>query len=512
MPPFVVETRPDTFAVVEPGIRDFYVRFSERISERTADGALDDAVVVSPFTGEVFVRHRRDALSISMEHGLQPGRVYRITVLPVVSDLFSNRLRDPFELVVSTGAAIVPNVVAGMVEDRITGEPVANARVEAHFLVEGDTLVHWGLTGEDGVFSLRFLPDGAFGVHAWQDQNRDGSQGDGEPGSAQLAGTLEAASPDTAYAMLSLITPDTLPARLATVEVQDSVTLNFRFDDFLEPSYPSAALLGQAVVVALPIPEAEGQSGLPDDAPQDPEADSGQAGGPALGETIPIRLFRPIEQERLVQARTDSVADAERPPDDSDEADEGDGQEGPQEPLGLAGLILPGQTLVGVPDVGLHPGVLYEVSITGVVNIAGLGGGGGMDTVQWEPPPPDTVSPADSAAASDSSQAVVGGDLDSMEVADTLPRDTVVPDIGPTDTMSTDTLGAGSCASARPCREPLRERGLARASVGRRPQGWGQVIARGRDGQIRDECPLMSRGVRSRSARRLRLRHPHACD
>ena len=132
-PPVVIETVPDTFAAVEPGVREFHFRFNERISERPSAGQLNNSVVISPSLGAIRVRHSRDAISIEAEEGLAPDRLYRVTVLPVINDMFGNRLRDPFDLVLSTGEEFVPNVVAGMVEDRITGQAAPDVRVQARF-------------------------------------------------------------------------------------------------------------------------------------------------------------------------------------------------------------------------------------------------------------------------------------------------------------------------------------------------------------------------------------------
>jgi len=201
---------------VEPGVDEVHFRFSERISERPVTGNLNDAVVVSPSTGLVRVRHRRDGITVEMQEGFEAGRLYRVTVLPVINDMFQNRLRDPFDLVVSTGDDFVPNVLAGMVEDRVTGEAVPDVRVEARFQVEDDTITHWNLTDRDGVFSLRYVPDGPFEVRAWMDRNRDREVGESEPQTRFVAGQLDL-TPDTSFTVLSLIEPDTTPARLASV-------------------------------------------------------------------------------------------------------------------------------------------------------------------------------------------------------------------------------------------------------------------------------------------------------
>ena len=74
-----------------------------------------------------------------MGGGFRPGVVYRVTLQPVVRDMFGNTLRDPFELVFDTGAEPEETAVAGEVWDRITGRGVPDASVQA---VGPDSLVH----------------------------------------------------------------------------------------------------------------------------------------------------------------------------------------------------------------------------------------------------------------------------------------------------------------------------------------------------------------------------------
>ena len=250
-PPYVIETVPDTFSVVEPGLREISIRFSERISERASGGTLNDAVVVSPPVEGVRVRHRRDGILISLGEGLLPDRVYRITVLPIVNDMFNNNLRDAFDLVISTGPEFVPNVVAGMVEDRVTGRAVPDVRVEARFVQGSDTIPHWNISDSEGVFSLRFVPDGAYEIGGWQDRNRDREVGATELQAAFVPGEL-AASPDTSFSVLSLIEPDTTPPRLARVDIVDSLTLRFEFDDYLEPTVSGELFSGGLVIAPEP--------------------------------------------------------------------------------------------------------------------------------------------------------------------------------------------------------------------------------------------------------------------
>lgn len=354
-PPYVVATAPDTFAVVEEGLRDFEFKFSERISERAANGNLQDAVVVSPSAGAIRVRHRRDAVSVETQQGLRPNRIYRITMLPVVNDMFGNSLRDPFDLVVSTGAEFVPNVLAGVVENRVDGTAAQGARVEAVFAQEDDTTAHWTYADAEGFYTLRFVSGGAFELRAWQDRNRDGEAGPGEPFASQLGG-LAPDAPDTAYGVLSLVEPDTTAAQLVAATVSDSVTIRFEFDDHLDPRAPSEMIEG----VLFP------------------------------GGDEPLIVFRLRHAHELDAWRAEQADSAAAGLDVAEPA------------TGLAGLVLPAQSLTGTLDAPLEPNRAYEAVLSGVANLAGLEARGAKIVVAWEVARPDSAEAG--AAAPDTAQ------------------------------------------------------------------------------------------------------------
>ena len=238
--PQVVETFPDTFAVLNAFDDEIRIVFNERISERGVQGTLDGAVIISPESGAVSVRHSSRALRVTMEGGFQPDEVYRVTVLPVVQDLFRNRMASAFEFIFSTGAEMTPTVLAGSIVDRITGEPVEGARVRARVerppgVEESDAQMvptHVAATDSSGVYAFRYVPSGRYQITAFMDQNRNGEPDDTEPIGT---GRVELNPADTLFLDFSLLTPDTTPALVGSVEVVDSLTLAAEFDDFLDP-------------------------------------------------------------------------------------------------------------------------------------------------------------------------------------------------------------------------------------------------------------------------------------
>ena len=517
-PPYVVATLPDTFSTIEPGTREVRFDFSERISEQPISGRLNDAVVVSPSTGEIRVKHRREGITVRMREGFAPGLVYRVTVLPVIKDMFGNALPDAFDLVFSTGGEIVPNVIAGMVEDRVTGEATPDARVAARFVHGDDTITHWNFSDTAGVFSLRYVPEGTFEVRAWQDMNRDGEVGGSEPQTSFLPGEITGV-PDTTLAVLTLVQPDTTPPRLTRATVEDSVRLKIEIDDYIEPELEEGSITGVVTVVALDTVSADEDSlgvgdtagvavdpgdtiaarvaGEPEDTLAEQEAGDPEqeAGGPEeeaekpepvplpeIGDTIRIRIFQEHEykvwaalrEDSIKQAREDSIAEARQAEAAEDSVggagqagagrgadrargrraaaagrgagagqeagEDADTADGPKVPRTLSGLRLPARSLVGVLEGALVDRVEYELVVEGVVNIAGVAGGGGVDTLTWEP----AVEEKDSAQAGDSVQMGDSAQMgDSVQISDTAQADD-------TATVPADTVEAGDTTTASP--------------------------------------------------------------
>ena len=449
LPPIVILSEPDTFSTVEPFRSPVTLRFSERISERPSAGTLDQSVVVSPASGEVRVSHGREGLTVRVPGGFEAGHVYRVTVLPVIQDMFGNSLQEPFELFFSTGPEFAPNVVAGSVIDRLTGEPLRDARVDA--AVAGSDVVHTAVTDSTGIFALRYLPAGDFVLSAYLDRNRNAQADFTEPQGtrpALLDGDGEAA--DTAIVLeVALLARDTTSARLARVIVEDSISLSVSLDDYLDPELP---LDDVRVVVTSDSVEA----------PR-PLAVLHQHEAEAYRSALADSLAREqAVRDSVAQARADSAAQAEAAPGDTTAADDpeltpvpaeaaaaADPPPAPAEPgAGAAGEVDAGrptaqQTFIVILDGVLVPEIPYEVEVSNITNINGVGGGGG--TVEFNrpappPPPEDTVqAEADSVATDTIPAAAPDGTPPPVDTAgrDTIPAEEAAPaEATPGDTVT----------------------------------------------------------------------------
>ena len=233
-PPVVVATEPEGLATVPDFTGPVRFDFDERISERAANGDLDDAVVVSPRTGRVRVGHGRRSLEVNIEDGFQQGIVYRVTLLPAISDLFGNVTVDAFELVFSTGPDPAHTVVAGTTWNRVTGASASDHEVLATPLDRGEgelTAPHVARADRNGLYALRFVPAGRYRLTAYRDRDRDGEVGVME-GRGDMELTIGAA--DTIFANLAVLPADTTPSVLLAASSLDSITVLIEFDDHMD--------------------------------------------------------------------------------------------------------------------------------------------------------------------------------------------------------------------------------------------------------------------------------------
>lgn len=238
-PPVVVSTVPDTFAVDTAFKGPVRFDFDERISERTASGNLDEAVVVSPYTGKVKVSHSRSGLEVKVDGGFRRGVVYRVTLLPVIRDMFNNRMHDPFDLIFSTGAPFVKSAVAGMVWDRITGKPMKDMLVMAE--PEADTTVKYVARSDTGgIYIFRYLPPAHYRLVAFEDRNRNHEV---DPTEARGLQEVTLAGPDTVLPLdVAALRPDTAPARVRGAVALDSLTVMVNLDHYVDPDEPDSAI------------------------------------------------------------------------------------------------------------------------------------------------------------------------------------------------------------------------------------------------------------------------------
>ena len=115
-PPVLVSVSPDSGAVVPDLKKAAVLEFNEVISERPSL-TLDQMVLLSPRPKNLSVSWHRTSIDVKPKEGWQPGVVYRLTLLPGISDLRSNKQPAGKTVVFSTGGAIPATSLAGRVID-----------------------------------------------------------------------------------------------------------------------------------------------------------------------------------------------------------------------------------------------------------------------------------------------------------------------------------------------------------------------------------------------------------
>ncbi|HWV58611.1 MAG TPA: Ig-like domain-containing protein, partial [Longimicrobiales bacterium] len=238
VPPDIVSTSPAHLETIDPGAGPLVFQFDRRISEQGVEGA----VRISPETGELRVDRGRDQIRVSVEGGWRPNTVYRVVLGAGVRDLFGNQRQYPTEVVFSTGPAITETALAGIVTDRISGQPVSGPSLRVEAVSMSDSTTYVETTDRSGVFAMRYLPQGNYVVRAYLDQNRNRRLDETE---ARAITATSLAEGDTTLVTLAILAPDSTPAQVVTATARDSTTIVVRTDDYMDPTVP----LGVAVRV-----------------------------------------------------------------------------------------------------------------------------------------------------------------------------------------------------------------------------------------------------------------------
>ena len=402
-PPAVISITPEPMSTVAPSDEPVVIAFEERISERD----VEDAIYVSPATGALDVSQGRRDIEVRIAGGWQPGRVYRVVVQPKIRDLFENTIPRPIEIAFSTGGEFSQAALAGVAYERVTGNAVADVRVEAR-PVEGGAY-HLALTDSGGVYRLPYLPPGTYLLRGYADQNRDRRRDAYETADST---TVVLGATDTVLRPLALLRPDSTAANLTRVQVVDSITLRLQFDDYMDVGTPQQ--LANVIVRTLPDSTIVPLAGVyyphvlaeererQDSIARDSAAVEMAAADSAAAPTPPADTVRPADDRRTT-ARRDSAAVDTIPPDPLTLRVREAGL------LPVAGAPLPVRELMVVLAQPVVPEAEYTVAVTGILNLVGIGSGGGTSNFSAPAPPParealpevEAAPPADEAAPPD---------------------------------------------------------------------------------------------------------------
>lgn len=225
---------PDSLASVWPFKDAAVFRFDEVISEGgtpnrgLGTGGLEKLVILSPSTRVPEIGWKRNRITVRPREGWRRNRVYRVELLPGVSDLRNNLSRQGTVLTFTTGGPKPTGLVQGRVVDWGSGRPATGGLVVATLLP--DSLPYRGLADSSGRFSLGPIPIGDYLVAGVLDENHDQRQD-----AREAYATVRLARGKSDAGDLWAFVHDTAPPRIQTITVNDSVSATVELSQKLDP-------------------------------------------------------------------------------------------------------------------------------------------------------------------------------------------------------------------------------------------------------------------------------------
>jgi hypothetical protein len=235
-PPHIVTVQPESGKIVKGWKGDAVIRFDEVIDEMGGTGTgglglsgLERQVVLSPVVGAVNVSWKRSALHVKPAEGWKAGRVYHLQVLPGITDLSRNVMKEGRTVIFSTGPALPSATLSGTVLQWVEQRVLAKAVIRAALLP--DTAEYVVLADSTGAFSLSGIPAGRYRVYAIADQNGNRTLDLREPFDSQTV-----AVDSSAQTLLWAFVHDTVAPRFQAADPTDSTTFRLLFSQPLDPA------------------------------------------------------------------------------------------------------------------------------------------------------------------------------------------------------------------------------------------------------------------------------------
>ena len=333
LPPGLIATVPDSFAVLPDFSGDVEFLFNETVSEGGSPnmglgtGDLEKLIILSPTEKVPTVRWKRSRVTVRPAEGWRPNRVYRVQLLPGVMDIRRNRNDSTTVVTFTTGAPLPILRLVGRIWDWATAHPAPSALVVA--LLLPDSLRYRMLADTAGRFDFGPLPSGDYLVFGVIDQNRNIRLDVREAWDSVRVPRDSSAVPE-----LWVFPHDTLGPRLSKSAVIDSLTASITFTQPLDPAQRFDA--GAVRVVLLPdstpvaavslLPQAEHDSLYPPPAkaadttapkaaqapavPAAPRADSVRPARAPLVTSLLLRVREPWTSGATYVIEIDSVRNA----------------------------------------------------------------------------------------------------------------------------------------------------------------------------------------------------------
>ncbi len=232
--PQLLATVPDSLGAYPGWHQDVEFRFDEVVSEGGSPsmglgtGDLEKLILLSPSNRVPVIHWKRSRITVRPREGWKRDRVYRIELLPGISDLRRNKSDTSVVLTFSTGDAVPTDTLRGTVIDWVAGRPARQALLE--LVLTPDSLVYRGVSDSTGRFAIGPLPRGAWSITGAIDQNKNLKRDRREnwDSTAVAAGVL-------AVPTLWLIPRDTVGPKITTLAPVDSLSATVTFSQPLDP-------------------------------------------------------------------------------------------------------------------------------------------------------------------------------------------------------------------------------------------------------------------------------------
>jgi hypothetical protein len=232
-PPIVLGVFPESGAVVPDLHGDAVIQYDGVIEEQPAGAGVGASglaarVLLSPTRGPVKVSWHRSSIHVKPVEGWKPGRIYRLEVLPGITDLRRNVTKENRLIVFSTGPAIPQASLSGVAVQWVEQRALAGGLIRAVPLP--DTIPYLAVADSTGSFRLDHVPPGRYTVFAVVDQNANRLR-DRREAYDSLVVNLDS----TAAVVLWSFVHDTTGPRLRQLDPVDSTTARLTFSQPLDP-------------------------------------------------------------------------------------------------------------------------------------------------------------------------------------------------------------------------------------------------------------------------------------
>jgi hypothetical protein len=212
-------------------------------------GDLERLIILSPGNEVPSVEWKRDRITVKPKDGWRANTVYRAELLPGIADLRGNRSLTGGVITFTTGAPLPETTLRGVIVDWGTQRPHPKGLVEA--LLLPDSLAYRSVADSAGRFVLGPLPRGDYLVYGVLDQNNDRRRQ-----TRESYDTARAVAGRDVVGEVWAFRHDTIPARISTAELNDTLSLVLTFSQQLDPyqRLPADSVRVRLLPDSVPVP------------------------------------------------------------------------------------------------------------------------------------------------------------------------------------------------------------------------------------------------------------------